>query len=161
MSRSLVIKKAGEKNSKILWKGFDFLAIEFNKPGQQNAPPATQQSPGTDMVVKDYDITADREQMTQALAKSPEVDALLNSIEVDNPDTIVTFGAEAAEEISKASDIVLNSVSMSQLDDSSEMLNTLTKVMAKFDIEEIKEKPVFLAIFSVIFASSLIRSCKV
>ncbi len=67
------------------------------------------------------------EQMTQALAKSPEVDALLNSIEVDNPDTIVTFGAEAAEEISKASDIVLNSVSMSQLDDSSEMLNTLTK----------------------------------
>ena len=117
------------------------MAIEFNKPGQQNAPPATQQSPGTDMVVKDYDITADREQMTQSLAKSPEVDALLNSIEVDNPDTIVTFGAEAAEEISKASDIVLNSVSMSQLDDSSEMLNTLTKVMAKFDIEEIKEKP--------------------
>lgn len=117
------------------------MAIEFNKPEQQNAPPATQQSPGTDMVVKDYDITADREQMTQALAKSPEVDALLNSIEVDNPDTIVTFGAEAAEEISKASDIVLNSVSMSQLDDSSEMLNTLTKVMAKFDIEEIKEKP--------------------
>lgn len=117
------------------------MAIEFNKPGQQNAPPATQQSPETDMVVKDYDITADREQMTQALAKSPEVDALLNSIEVDNPDTIVTFGAEAAEEISKASDIVLNSVSMSQLDDSSEMLNTLTKVMAKFDIEEIKEKP--------------------
>lgn len=117
------------------------MAIDFNKPEQQNAPPATQQSPGTDMVVKDYDITADREQMTQALAKSPEVDALLNSIEVDNPDTIVTFGAEAAEEISKASDIVLNSVSMSQLDDSSEMLNTLTKVMAKFDIEEIKEKP--------------------
>lgn len=117
------------------------MAIDFNKPEQQNAPPATQQSPGTDMVVKDYDITADREQMAQALAKSPEVDALLNSIEVDNPDTIVTFGAEAAEEISKASDIVLNSVSMSQLDDSSEMLNTLTKVMAKFDIEEIKEKP--------------------
>lgn len=117
------------------------MAIDFNKPEQQNAPPATQQSPGTDMVVKDYDITADRKQMTQALAKSPEVDALLDSIEVDNPDTIVTFGAEAAEEISKASDIVLNSVSMSQLDDSSEMLNTLTKVMAKFDIEEIKEKP--------------------
>ena len=117
------------------------MAIDFNKPEQQNAPPVTQQSPGTDMVVKDYDITADRKQMTQALAKSPEVDALLNSIEVDNPDTIVTFGAEAAEEISKASDIVLNSVSMSQLDDSSEMLNTLTKVMSKFDIEEIKEKP--------------------
>ena len=30
---------------------------------------------------------------------------------------------------------------MSQLDDSSEMLNTLAKIMSKFDIEEIKEKP--------------------
>ena len=54
---------------------------------------------------------------------------------------IVSFGAEAAEEISKASDIVLNSMNMSQLDDSSEMLNTLAKIMSKFDIEEIKDNP--------------------
>ena len=42
---------------------------------------------------------------------------------------------------SKASDIVLNSMNMSQLDDSSEMLNTLAKIMSKFDIEEIKDNP--------------------
>ncbi len=30
---------------------------------------------------------------------------------------------------------------MSQLDDSSEMLNTLAKIMSKFDIEEIKDNP--------------------
>lgn len=116
------------------------MAIDFTKPNQQDAIAVTQQ-PGTDMVVKEYDIAADRQQMTQKLAKSPEVDALLNTIEINNMDTIVSFGAEAADEISKASDVVLNSVNMSQLDDSNELLNTLAKVMSKFDIEEIKEKP--------------------
>lgn len=115
------------------------MAIDFTKPNQQDTIAVTQQ-PGTDMVVKEYDIAADRQQMTQELAKSPEVDALLNTIEINNMDTIVSFGAEAADEISKASDVVLNSVNMSQLDDSNELLNTLAKVMSKFDIEEIKEK---------------------
>ena len=116
------------------------MAIDFTKPNQQDAIAVTQQ-PGTDMVVKEYDIAADRQQMTQELAKSPDVDALLNTIEINNMDTSVSFGAEAADEISKASDVVLNSVNMSQLDDSNELLNTLAKVMSKFDIEEIKEKP--------------------
>ena len=116
------------------------MAIDFTKPNQQDTIAVTQQ-PGTDMVVKEYDIAADRQQMTQELAKSPEVDALLNTIEINNMDTIVSFGAEAADEISKASDVVLNSVNMSQLDDSNELLNTLAKVMSQFDIEEIKEKP--------------------
>lgn len=116
------------------------MAIDFTKPNQQDTVAASPQ-PGTDMVVKEYDIAADRQQMTQELAKSPEVDALLNTIEINNMDTIVSFGAEAADEISKASDVVLNSVNMSQLDDSNELLNTLAKVMSKFDIEEIKEKP--------------------
>lgn len=124
------------------------MAIDFSKPNQQDAIAVTQQ-PGTDMVVKEYDIAADRQQMTQKLAKSPEVDALLNTIEINNMDTIVSFGAEAADEISKASDVVLNSVNMAQLDDSNELLNTLAKVMSKFDIEEIKEKPgLFGALFN-------------
>lgn len=124
------------------------MAIDFSKPNQQDAIAVTQQ-PGTDMVVKEYDIAADRQQMTQELAKSPEVDALLNTIEINNMDTIVSFGAEAADKISKASDVVLNSVNMAQLDDSNELLNTLAKVMSKFDIEEIKEKPgLFGALFN-------------
>ena len=92
-------------------------------------------------VVKEYDIVADRQQMNADLVNSKEVDDLVSTIEVHNLETIVSFGAEAAEEISKASDIVLNSMNMSQLDDSSEMLNTLAKIMSKFDIEEIKDNP--------------------
>ena len=92
-------------------------------------------------VVEQYDISADRQQMNAVLVNSPEVDALVSTIEIDNLETIVSFGAEAAEEISKASDVVLNSMNMSQLDNSSEMLNTLAKIMSKFDIEEIKDNP--------------------
>ena len=93
--------------------------------------------------VESYDIVADRNQMNQELVNSPEVDALCSQIELNNLDSIVTFGAEAAEEISKASDVVLNSMNMSQLDDSSEMLKTLANIMSKFDIEEIKDDPSF------------------
>lgn len=79
--------------------------------------------------------------MTQTLVNSPEVDALASQIEVYNLESIVSFGAGAADEISKCSDVVLNSMNLSQLDDSSAMLNTLAKIMDKFDIEEIKENP--------------------
>lgn len=91
--------------------------------------------------VEQYDIVADRNKMNEELVNSDEVDALCSQIEVDNLETIVSFGAGAAEEISKASDVVLNSMNMSQLDDSSEMLQTLAKIMSKFDIDEIKENP--------------------
>lgn len=94
-------------------------------------------------VVEQYDIVADRQQMNAELVNSDEVDRIVSTIEVNNMDTIVSFGAEVAEEISKASDVVLNSMNMSQLDDTSEMLKTLAKIMDQFDIEEIRDNPGF------------------
>lgn len=92
-------------------------------------------------VVREYDIVTDRQQMNTALVGSEEVDRIVSTIEVNNLDTIVSFGSEVAEEIAKASDVVLNSMNMSQLDDTSAMLGTLAKIMDKFDIEEIKDDP--------------------
>lgn len=120
------------------------MGLDFSRtPTQQSMQPMTVEAPGnTEIeVVEQYDIVADRQQMNAELVNSAEVDALVSNIEVDNLETIVSFGAEAAEEISKASDVVLNSMTMSQMDDSAEMLNTLAKIMSKFDIEEIKEEP--------------------
>ena len=45
-----------------------------------------------------------------------------------------------AEEISKASDQVLNSMNMTQLDDSSELLNALKNIMDQFDVKELTEE---------------------
>ena len=88
-----------------------------------------------------YDIVADRQQMNAELVNSKEVDDIVSRIEVYNMDTIVSFGAKAAEEISKASDVVLNSMNMSQLNETSEMLKSLAKIMDQFDINEIKDNP--------------------
>ena len=55
---------------------------------------------------RNYDIVADRQQMNaEDLVNSKEVDDIVSTIEVYNMDTIVSFGAKAAEEISKASDV--------------------------------------------------------
>lgn len=118
------------------------MGLDFTKVNTQQTVTETPDATANDvMVVEQYDIVADRQQMNQELVNSDEVDALVSTIAVDDLETIVSFGAEAAEEISKASDVVLNSMNMSQLDDSSEMLNTLAKIMSKFDIEEIKDNP--------------------
>ena len=128
------------------------MGLDFSKPKtmEQNASAdSTAMNMGVPTVkneiqpVEQYDIIADRNQMNQQLVNSEEVDAICSQIEVHNLDTIVTFGAEAAEEISKASDVVLNSMNMSQIDESSEMLKTLANIMSKFDISEIKENPSF------------------
>lgn len=121
------------------------MGLDFTKTTQTNttatlnmgtAPVQNEIQP-----VEQYDIVADRQQMNQELVNSDEVDALCSQIEVNNLSTIVSFGAEAAEEISKASDVILSSMNMSQLDDTSEMLTILAKIMEKFDIDEIKENP--------------------
>ncbi|MGN0484211.1 MAG: toxic anion resistance protein [Lachnospiraceae bacterium] len=90
--------------------------------------------------VQPYDIVAEKQELTTKLTGSKEVDALTSTICVNDLETIVTFGADAAENISRASDVVLNSMNMSQLDESSAMLNTLAKIMDQFDINEIEEK---------------------
>lgn len=122
------------------------MGLDFSKTAAPAASAATVENEIE--TVQPYDIAADRTQMNETLVGSDEVDALVSTIEVNNLETIVSFGAEAAEEISKASDIVLNSMNMRQLDDSSEMLTALSKIMSKFDIDEIKDnKGVFGKLF--------------
>ncbi len=121
------------------------MGLDFSKPTTTGTPTSTvvgmPETKNEIAVVEQYDIVADREQLNAELVNSEEVDRIVSTIEVHNLETIVSFGAEVAEEISKASDVVLNSMSMSQLDDTSEMLKTLAKIMNQFDIEEIKENP--------------------
>ncbi len=123
------------------------MALNFNKsnqdPNMGNEPAVVSVQDPLPDVYQPFDVAADRQLMDQKYVGSPEVDNLASQIEVYNLDSIVTFGAGAADEIAKCSDVVLNSMSMSQIDDSSAMLNTLAKIMDKFDIEEIKDDPGF------------------
>ena len=119
------------------------MGLNFGKPSVGNPAQAGNglQEQNEIEVVEKYDIVADRQQMNAELVNSKEVDDIVSTIEVYNMDTIVSFGAKAAEEISKASDVVLNSMNMSQLNETSVMLKSLAKIMDQFDINEIKDNP--------------------
>lgn len=116
------------------------MGLDFKRPESEPIQLQIQTTPPQEEYPQ-YDIVEDRQKMSLALVNSPEVDALASQIEVYNLETIVSFGSGAAEEIAKCSDTVLNSMNMSQLDNSSAMLTTLAKIMDKFDIEEIRDNP--------------------
>lgn len=118
------------------------MAMNFNRPA--NAPTSSAVAAKAEtalMEVQPYDIVADQQETVKQLAHSPEIEALTAGIDINDLNTIVSFGSQAAEEISKASDIVLRSMNLSQLDESSQMLQTLAKIMDQFDLEEIRDNP--------------------
>ena len=114
------------------------MSIHF---GSRPPEPAVQAEMTTEIVP--YNIQDDREQMTKQLTGTKEVDDIASTIEVYNLETIVGFGGEVVGEIAKCSDAVLSGMNMSQIDDSGAMLNALSKIMDKFDIDEIRDDPGF------------------
>ncbi len=118
------------------------MAIDFEKASVAGVNTPTEEQ-GEIIEVKEYDIVEDRKKVSMELTNSAELDMLTSKIDLANLDTIVSFGADVTEEISKASDVVLNSMSIAKVEESSKMLNELSAIMSKFDIEEIKENPGF------------------
>lgn len=91
-------------------------------------------------VGESYSIVDTKQALETEIANSAEVDKLVSTININDTTSIVKFGNEVATEISKASDQVLNSMNMSQIDDSSTMLNALAKIMEQFDSKELTEE---------------------
>ena len=120
------------------------MGLDFTKAKQSEASVVTDTSvegetlPAT---TQTFDIAVESEKLRNDLVNSAEVDALVSKIELDNLDSIVTFGGEVATEISKSSDLVLNSMNIAQIEETSKMLGVLANIMSKFDIEEIKQDP--------------------
>ena len=65
------------------------MGLDFSKSSKAPEP---QEEPKDELVVQQYDIVADRQQMNHEWTNSAEVDALVSTIEIDNMETIVTFG---------------------------------------------------------------------
>ena len=120
------------------------MGLDFSKAKQNEASVVTDTAvegetlPAT---TQTFDIAVESEKLRNDLVNSAEVDALVSKIELDNLDSIVTFGGEVATEISKSSDLVLNSMNIAQIEETSKMLGVLANIMSKFDIEGIKQDP--------------------
>ncbi len=92
---------------------------------------------------KNFNIVVKTDEIKQQLASSEEIDKLVSTINVNDSSTIVTFGAQAAEQISQASDQVLRSMSIDQINDTGVMLKALAEIMDQFDAKELEDKPTF------------------
>lgn len=94
-----------------------------------------------------FDISQKKYELELNLRNSKEVDDIASTIDVYEPRTIADFGNEVAQNISKSSDTILNSVDMDKINDSGELLSTLGKIMDKFDVQEIsaEEKKGFIS----------------
>ena len=86
-----------------------------------------------------FSIVEKTEELKQELVKNEEVEKLVSTININDVNSIVKFGNEVAMEISKASDQVLNSMNMQQINDSGELLQHLSAVMAQFDAKELAD----------------------
>ena len=118
------------------------MALNFNRPLDNGGPTIAAPMQKDAMIeVQPYDIMADREQVIAGLAETDEIDSLTSTIDINDLNSIVTFGGQSAEQISKASDVVLQSMNLSQLDESSKMLQTLAKIMEQFNVDEIRDNP--------------------
>lgn len=94
----------------------------------------------TAVVEQEFNIAVVKDEMKQEIIKSEEIDRLTAQIDVSNPNTVVTFGGPVAEEISKASDQVLNSMDITKINDSGKLLQNLAEVMDQFDGKELSDE---------------------
>lgn len=120
------------------------MGLDFSKAKQSEAGVVTNTDTEGETLpatTQTFDIAVESEKLRNDLVDSAEVDALVSKIELNNLDSIVTFGGEVATEISKSSDLVLNSMNIAQIEETSKMLGVLSNIMSKFDIEEIKQDP--------------------
>lgn len=114
------------------------MGININIPTKETTANDINETP---IKEKEFNIQVERKELVEKFENSAEVDEIASTIAIYDPETIVTFGNKVAEEIAKCSDNVLNSINLSQINETGEMLALLGKIMEKFDIDEIKERP--------------------
>ena len=77
--------------------------------------------------------------LANAQANQAEIMALTDKLDLTNSQTLVTFGKEAVDEVSKCSDIILNNVEMDKITGAGDLVRALTTIMDKFDVKELSE----------------------
>lgn len=102
----------------------------------------------------ELDIIEQNDIYKKNLRNLREVQELTNEIEVQNVNSIIQFGQNASENISRISDDLLSSMREVKSEEASEMLIALTKIMDKFDIKELENTEQKKGIFSKIFKSA-------
>jgi uncharacterized protein YaaN involved in tellurite resistance len=129
------------------------MALNFkpsdDKQEQTTTIDTTATTTHVEPVKEDFSIAEVKEQLTQQIVNSDRIDQLTSEIDVSNPNSLVSFGSKVAEEVSKASDQVLRSMSIDQINnDSGQLMNNLAVIMSQFDAKELEEPKGFKKLFN-------------
>lgn len=105
---------------------------------------------GTELRVMEKDEIATFTQNYKAeLKQLPEVQAIVENLDVTNMNEILTFGEKPAELISTVSDKILHNTNLVKQEEVGEIMTSLTKIMSQFDMEDFEnpteERKGFLA----------------
>lgn len=114
--------------------------MNFDKMGEQNT---LMEMPGTNQQtqIEPFNLQNTVSLVKQEASKDmAEISRLSDKLDITSPESLVTFGKEAAEEISKCSDSILNSVDLDKINGSGALMTTLANIMDKFDAKELTEE---------------------
>lgn len=105
------------------------------------------------MVNEPQEIIIDdkKKEVENRLRNSPEIDRLVESIDVYDLNSLLKFGDEPAQELAKFSDAVLHNVESTKIEDSSIILNKLKKIMDNFNEKDFTKNQNF---FEKLFVSA-------
>lgn len=117
------------------------LFEDLDKRNQQTPPTQT-----TDIVpqqvkplVSEQELSQIRQRQEQ-LKQQPQVQTLVQKIDVKNQIAVLEFGKETAQGISTFSDRMLATIKQSNLEKSTTLLNNLNKIMDRFDPQDFQEE---------------------
>jgi uncharacterized protein YaaN involved in tellurite resistance len=91
------------------------------------------------LAINDDNVEEKAKSISVKLSNSPEVLKLAGNLNVKEANSILEFGNEPAEEISKFADQILHSIKSSSVENSGTMIKELTSIMKKFDKNDFEE----------------------
>jgi uncharacterized protein YaaN involved in tellurite resistance len=91
--------------------------------------------------ISEFNVEQTKNEIMTKVKESPEVRSIVRQINIEDVNSIMSFGKNTAEEISRFADAILHSMQTTKVEDSGELLLQLNKIMDKFDIKDFEEKP--------------------
>ncbi|AFM41305.1 uncharacterized protein involved in tellurite resistance [Desulfosporosinus acidiphilus SJ4] len=96
--------------------------------------------------IPEFNVEQTKNEIMTKVKESPEVRSIVRQINIEDVSSIMTFGKNTSEEVSRFADAILHSMQTTKVEDSGELLLQLNKIMDKFDIKDFEEKsPGFLS----------------
>ena len=95
-----------------------------------------------------------RDKVKQEIISSGQAKALSDTLSVSNPQSIIEFGKPVSEQMSRCADEILRRQDATTINQVSNMVGVLAKIMDKVDIGEISETPKEQGFFQRLFSNA-------